>query len=222
MSFWPIAVIALIAQPAAAFTDALNAPGASERLLYLALLLAGILVFSRRRVARGSMLKMAAGWVAIFAAAMIAYSFRDEARTVYERLRGEAEPSVAILRADGEVELRKSRDGHFRATAEVNGATLAMLIDTGASHVLLSYEDARAAGIDPDALAFTQPVSTANGRTFVASVRLARIAVGTVELSGVQAAVAAEGAIKTSLLGMSFLGQLSETSFRGDRLILRN
>lgn len=214
MSVRPLAVIALatsVAHPAAAFTDALDAPGASERLLYLVLLLAGLLVFSRRRASIGSTMKMAAAWVAIFGAAMLAYSlFRAP------------DPTAAIVRAEGEVELRKSGDGHFHAATEVDGAAVRMTIDTGASLVLLSHEDAKAVGFDTDSLSFTQPVSTANGRAHVALVTLGRVAIGPVELYDVPAAVAQEGAVRTSLLGMSFLGQLTETSFRGDRLILRN
>lgn len=228
MLFWPIALIALIAivvaQLYATYPDALRAEGASEKLVYLALLLVFILVygFRRRTVRLKPVALMAAGWLAAFAALLVAYTYREEARMVFDRVRGEVSPTIAIARDDGEVELRKAWDGHFRAVALVNGARVGMLIDTGASVVLLSYEDAAAAGLTPEHLAFTHPVTTANGRSFVAPVTLESVAIGAVGLSRVRAAVAEKGKLKSSLLGMSFLGRLQETSFRGDSLILKN
>ncbi|QIE55141.1 TIGR02281 family clan AA aspartic protease [Pikeienuella piscinae] len=228
MLFWPLALIALIAiviaQLSATFPDALRAEGSSEKLIYLALLLVFILAygFRRREVRLGPMALMGVGWLAAFAALLVAYTYREEARMVFDRVRGEVSPTIAIARDDGEVELRKAWDGHFRAMALVNGARVGMLVDTGASVVLLSYEDAAAAGLDPEHLAFTQPVTTANGRSHVAPVILESVAIGAVGLSSVRAAVAEEGKLKSSLLGMSFLGRLQETSFRGDSLILRN
>ena len=93
-----------------------------------------------------------------------------------------------------------------------------MLVDTGASIVLLTYEDAEAAGLNPDELAFSQPVVTANGKAFVAPIRLDSVAIGVVGLSGVKAAVAERGKLHSSLLGMSFLKRL-DFSQRGDTLI---
>ena len=125
-------------------------------------------------------------------------------------------------RAEGVAELRKAADGHFRAVAKVNGQNVGMLIDTGASIVLLSYEDAVAAGLNPQNLSFSMPVTTANGRSKVAPVTLDNVTIGNVGLDTVRAAVARPGAIHSSLLGMSFLGRLQETSFRRDKLILKN
>ena len=97
-----------------------------------------------------------------------------------------------------------------------------MLIDTGASIVLLSHEDALAAGLDPDNLNYSMPVTTANGRSYVAPVTLASVSIGAVGLDRVKAAVAEKGRLHSSLLGMSFLGRLQETSLRRDTMILRN
>jgi aspartyl protease family protein len=227
MLFWPLAVIALVAlavaQLAGAFPDALRQEGAAERLLYLGLLLTLVLIwgFRYRRVRLRPVAMMAAGWLAAFSALIVAWTYREEAVMIFDRVRGEVTPTLALSRTQGEAELRKAWDGHFRAVATVNGANVGMMVDTGASLVLLSYEDAAAVGLRPETLAFTQPVSTANGRAFVATVTLDEVAIGAVGLTGVRAAVAEEGRLSTSLLGMSFLGRLSETSFRGDRLILR-
>ncbi|MFV0473160.1 MAG: TIGR02281 family clan AA aspartic protease [Pikeienuella sp.] len=228
MLFWPIALIVLVAilvvQLDARFPGALQAEGAGERLIYLAILLVAILIygFRRRPVRPRPAVLMAAGWLAIFAAAIAGFAYREEARAIFDRMRGEISPTIAIARAEGEVEIRKAWDGHFRAAAEVNGVAIGMLIDTGASLVLLTWEDAEAAGLNPENLAFSQPVTTANGRAFVAPATLDSVAIGAVGLSRVRAAVAERGKLRSSLLGMSFLGRLEETRFRGDRLILKN
>lgn len=168
------------------------------------------------------MLKMIAAWAGIFLVMITAYAFRDEAEMVFNRVRGAIVPSAAITTADGVVELRKGRGGHFRAAGDVNGADVEMLVDTGASLVVLTYEDAAAAGLDPENLIFSRAVLTANGRAFVAPVTLEAVSVGSITRYRVEGAVAAQGALGSSLLGMSFLGDLAETSFRGDALILRD
>ena len=228
MIFWPIALLVAIAIIASQlnvnFPHALKTEGASEQLIYLAFLLIIVMVWTFR--GRELRLKpiMIAGlvWLSAFSALIVAYAYRDEARVIVDRFRGEVSPTLAIAREEGVVELRKAWDGHFRAVTEVNGAKVGMLVDTGASIVLLSYEDAEAAGLNPAQLAFRQPVVTANGRAYVAPLPLDYIAVGNVGLSGVKAAVAEKGRLHSSLLGMSFLGRLQETSFRRDILILRN
>lgn len=228
MLFWPVALIALVAivvaQLYVAYPGVLREDGASENLVYLAFLLVIVLVygFRFRQVRVKPLALMGLIWLTVFSALVVAYTYRDTARMVWDKVRGEISPTIAIARQEGEVELRKAWDGHFRAVAQVNGGKVSMLVDTGASIVLLSYEDAVAAGLKVDALRFTQPVTTANGRAYVAPVTLETVAVGVVGLTRVKAAVAEPGKLQSSLLGMSFLGRLQETSFRRDKLILKN
>ena len=228
MLFWPIALIALIAillaQLNASFPHALNSEGASEQLVYLAFLLIIVLIYSFRfrQVRVKPLALMGLIWLTAFSGLIVAYTYRDAVRVVFDNIRGEVSPTFAVAREEGEVELRKAWDGHFRAVTKVNGANVGMLVDTGASIVLLTYEDAQSIGLDPANLSFSQPVVTANGKAFVAPVRLDSVAVGVVGLAGVKAAVAEKGKLHSSLLGMSFLGRLQETSFRRDKLILKN
>lgn len=225
---WPILFLLTAAlaiyQFDATFPDALRHEGAAERLVYLGFLLMFLLVygFRFRRVRALPLVKIAVAWCAIFAAVIVAYTYRDTIRMAWLDVRGEVSPTIAVAREPGEVELSKAWDGHFRAVTKVNGQNVGMLIDTGASIVLLAYEDAIAAGLKPQDLTFSMPVVTANGRAHVAPVTLDTVSVGTVGLTNVKAAVAEPGKIHSSLLGMSFLGRLEETSFRRDRLILRN
>ena len=102
--------------------------------------------------------------------------------------------------------------GHFTTSADINGTSIRVLVDTGATAVALSYEDARSVGLRPGSLDYTVPVSTANGVTQAARVRLKKVVIDGVSVDDVDGLVLPEGALEGTLLGMSFLGRLS--SFR--------
>ena len=118
--------------------------------------------------------------------------------------------------------MTRDRAGHFTAIAWVNGEPLRMLVDTGSSDVALPYEEAARLGVDLDALAFTRRVITANGEAMVAPIVLPEVSVGPITLRDVRASVAEPGRLASPLLGMSFLGELSEVTIRGDQLRLRS
>jgi len=97
-----------------------------------------------------------------------------------------------------------------------------MLVDTGASTVVLKPADAQKLGIDPERLRYSVPVQTANGTTYAAHVRLRNLTLGPINLTDVDALVAKPGALKENLLGMSFLSRLRSYEFSGDYLTLRS
>jgi len=127
----------------------------------------------------------------------------------------------ALAMTRGEANLNRSWDGHFRAIAQIDGADVGVLIDTGASLVLIRNDDASRIGIDLDSLAFTTPLTTANGKSFVAPLTLDTLSIGDVTVHDIRAAVAQPGALHSSLLGMSFLESLGETVIQKNRMILR-
>ena len=96
-----------------------------------------------------------------------------------------------------------------------------MVLDTGASAVVLTQEAAKAAGLPLEVLNYTVTVDTANGRTRAAPVTLDRIAIGGIIERAVPALIAQPGQLRTSLLGMSFLNRLESWEVRGDKLLLR-
>jgi aspartyl protease family protein len=120
------------------------------------------------------------------------------------------------------VRLRRRPDGHFVVRAQVNGTSVPMLIDTGATTIVLRPADARQAGLDVDRLSYSVPVQTANGMAYAAAVRLRQVTVGPIVIDGVDALVARPGALKESLLGMNFLRRLKSYEFSGDYLTLRS
>ena len=129
---------------------------------------------------------------------------------------------AASASASGIVELRAGSYGHFEANAQLNGRTIQVMVDTGASLVALTYEDAERAGIFVRNSDFTHRSQTANGIAKFAPVMLDRVSIGDITVRNVQAAVSERGKLQTSLLGMSFLGKLSRTEMRkGGVLVLQ-
>lgn len=228
MLFWPVIVIGLsvlvllLSQPAPDVV--VVGVQIDMRAVYLLVLTAALVVGGAGwMILRGGhrSLVHTAVWMGAVAGLATAFVFRDEAALVVRDLRAELMPSVALSRSTGEAVLGRAWDGHYRAETEVNGVALRLMIDTGASLVLIPFEQAPSIGIDTATLDYSMPVTTANGRSAVAPVRLTSIRIGPIAVFNVKAAVAQPGLLKTGLLGMSFLDQLAETSFQGDKLILR-
>jgi aspartyl protease family protein len=159
-------------------------------------------------------------WVTIALVLLVAYSYRYELRGVADRVMAELVPGYVITHGRS-VELARASSGDFDVTAQVNGARVAMILDTGARAVVLTREDAKAAGLPLEVLSYTASIETANGRTYAAPVKLDRVAVGGLVERSVDALIAQPGQLRTSLLGMSFLNRLQSWEVRGDRLLLR-
>jgi aspartyl protease family protein len=121
----------------------------------------------------------------------------------------------------GEASIAKSPDGHFWADATVDGHQVRFLVDTGATAVALTADDARNLGIDPTGLDYAYTVMTANGPAHAAAVKLGLVSVGRAEVTDVDAFVIDKG-LETSLLGMSYLGRLSKFEATQDALVLRS
>jgi aspartyl protease family protein len=119
-------------------------------------------------------------------------------------------------------ELKAGHGGHFVTSAEINGNSITVLVDTGATAVALSFEDARQAGLRPGSLDYTVPVSTANGVARAARVRIGQIAIDGIEVEDVDGLVMPEGALTGTLLGMSFLSRLDSFKVEDGVLTLRD
>jgi aspartyl protease family protein len=120
----------------------------------------------------------------------------------------------------GAVTLPAGQYGHFLADAEINGRDTNVMVDTGASLVALSYDDAARAGIFVRPSDFTHAAQTANGIARVAPVIISEVQIGDIRVRNVQAVVSERGASERTLLGMSFLGRLSRVEMRGTTLVL--
>ena len=130
-----------------------------------------------------AMLRDAVTWLALGLGLVTLYTYRGELTPIAARIVGELVPGASMVVEESEngateVRIRRRLDGHFAAMAKVNGKSISMVVDTGASTVVLRPEDAAEAGLDLAHLTFTVPVTTANGRTLAARVRLKKVAIG--------------------------------------------
>ncbi len=185
---------------------------------FLVLVGAGLLRLFRNRL--GEALQAGLLWVAVALVLVAIYTYRFELKDVSDRVMAELVPGRAIARGET-VEVARTANGDFQITTEINGARVAMLLDTGASSVMLTREAALAAGLPLELMRYSVPVETANGRAQAAPVTLDRIAIGGIVERSVPALVAQPGQLRISLLGMSFLTRLQGWDVRGDRIVLR-
>jgi aspartyl protease family protein len=118
-----------------------------------------------------------------------------------------------------EVTLQRSSDRHFYATASVNGHDVRFLVDTGASEIALTEDDARKVGIKFDPEKYELLGEGASGFVRGQYVELDNIQLEGIHENGVKAVVV-EGA-NVSLLGQPFLENIDEIVIRKSEMVLR-
>lgn len=183
------------------------------RLAYLVLLLVAIggfvLVEFRQRPGQASRQMLA--WVLIFVGVVAAAG-------LWEDFSNRAAPRQQVLEG-GRIEIPRSRDGHYHLAAELNGATVRFVVDTGATTIALSRRDAERIGIDTDGLAYIGQARTANGLVQTAPVMIDSFRIGEIADDRVMAVVI-NGEMELSLLGMTYLSRFARVSMEADRLLL--
>lgn len=189
-------------------------PDETARLIYLVVLGAMLIGYfaSDFRHKLNQNLQMAAIWLLIFMAAIAAYSFRDV-------IGGEIFRATPVAGAEGGIGIRRSEDGHFYMVLQANGQNIEFVVDTGASDIVLTQDDARMAGINMAALSFSGEASTANGIVPIADARLDSLNVPGFFLNNVLVSVNG-GDLDRSLLGMTYLNRFSKIAIEGERMVL--
>lgn len=182
-------------------------------------------------------LKDTLGWVAVAAALALTVLNFDTLRAWNRQLLGIPDQDTAtramvsgpngaevenLARIAGRVELRADANGHYAAQAEVNGRPISLMVDTGASLVVLTYEDAERAGVFVGAGDFNAVSQTANGIARNAVVTLDEVCVESVCVNNVRAMISEPGRLHVSLLGMTYLGRLRRVDIQSGRLTLEN
>ncbi|MBE0454161.1 retropepsin-like aspartic protease family protein [Roseovarius autotrophicus] len=185
----------------------------TTRLVYLVILgsVIGLWFFVQNRAALGKLAQYAAIWGLIFLGALAVVGLWGD-------IRQTVQPSQSMM-GESRIELPRAPDGHYYLTAEVNGVPLRLVVDTGASQIVLSRSDARRVGIDTESLVYLGRAVTANGEVRTAPVRLDRVEVGPIRDTNVRAVVNA-GEMAGSLLGMDYLQRFSRVEITGGRLVL--
>jgi aspartyl protease family protein len=217
-----LALIVLIARHDEGTVAGLAVGDFGALVYYLALVVfigGAVLMMFRESFSRA--LEAALFWIVIGFVLAFAYTYRAELRTVADRVMAEIVPGRPAQRGERVVEIARGRAGDFRVAAQVNGSRVSMVLDTGASAVVLTQEAAKAAGLPLEVLSYSVNVDTANGRTRAAAVTLDRLAVGGIAERSVPALIAQPGQLSVSLLGMSFLNRLESWEVRGDKLVMR-
>lgn len=183
------------------------------RLTYLVLLGAAVIgsFFMMNKANLGKSLQQLAIWALIFVGAIGAYGlWNDISRDVM--------PRQSVV-SQGVVEVPRRPDGHFYLTLEVDGTPVNFVVDTGASQVVLSMEDARRVGLNPDDLPFIGTAMTANGEVRTAPTTVDEMVLGDITERDVRVYVN-EGAMDMSLLGMTYLRRFDRIEIADDMLIL--
>ncbi len=155
------------------------------------------------------------------AQAVMTYGDRTVAARSVAPVVAVALPAPAAPPASRDGAIAKSADGHFWADARVNNRDIRFLVDTGATAVALSPDDARALGFSPGGLVYNYKVNTAAGPARAARVMLASISVDGARVDNVEAYVIENG-LDASLLGMSYLGRLSGFTATPTQLVLQH
>ena len=178
------------------------------QLIYLVLLLLMVVgwAVASRRTSWNKTLQYAAVWGLIILGAVAAVGLWDD-------ISRASMPYQASVVGENTISVPRSRDGHYYLTLKVNDADVRFVVDTGATDIVLTRDDA------VDALDFLGRASTANGEVATASVRLDRIALGPVEDRNVHAVVT-DGEMFGSLLGMGYLQHWGSISIARDTLTL--
>jgi len=168
--------------------------------------------FVSNRQSLGKTAQQAAIWGLIFLGAIAAYGlWGDISRSVTGR--------ATVLADEGRVVIPQSSDGHYYLTMRVNGALIDFVVDTGATQVVLSKEDAAKVGLDPEGLAYVGTAQTANGIVNTAFVSLDEMALG--EITDVSVpAVVNNAPMNGSLLGMSYLERWDTIQLSGGQMVL--
>ncbi|MEM7723039.1 MAG: TIGR02281 family clan AA aspartic protease [Pseudomonadota bacterium] len=179
-------------------------------LMLLGVVLGGYFLISNRQN-MGKMAQQAALWLFIFLGAIVAVG-------LWMDIRDDLDPPQTVTQA-GVIEVPRSPDGHYYLTLEINDTPVRFVVDTGATEMVLTQEDAARIGIDTNTLLYSGTAQTANGTVEIAPVRLERVALGGVVDEGVRALVNS-GELFESLLGMGYLNRFDRLEISDGRLVL--
>jgi aspartyl protease family protein len=201
------------------------APGAlgdSDRrmqLIYLCVILAVLAggLAARLQARPGTVLAQLGTWGVIFAALILVYSYRDHFGSLGDRFAAELLPAKGEQTGPASIAFSAEADGHYHVYGAVDGSSVRFLVDSGASDIVLSPEDARMLGMQPDQLDYTMSAQTANGVVRGAPIRIKTLKVGPIVMHDVPATVN-EAEMPVSLLGMEFLRRLKSWGVQNGRL----
>lgn len=167
------------------------------------------------------LIQQISSWTLITILILGIYSYKIEIQEFTNRLTANLIPGYGQENQDGSITFYRGNNGHFSVTATINDhKRIDFLLDTGASSVSLTHQAAKSLGIDPDSLEYNYPLSTANGISWGARIKIDKMQVGPIIIYDIEGTVSKNGLLDTSLLGMSFLNHLKEYNIQGNKLTM--
>ncbi len=159
-------------------------------------------------------------WFIIFAVLIIVYAFRFELETLKDRVLAVLIPSYSWTNDEGQLVIARHKNGHFYLDAYTkNRAKIHFLVDTGASDIALTKDDARKLGFNLSKLKYTRTYNTANGPSAAAPVRIQQLTIGKKTFYNIEGHVTS-GGLDISLLGMSLIEDFKDFKITQDMLLL--
>ena len=189
-------------------------PNSFGSLTYL-VLLGGALIASyvfHNRQNMGQMLRNMIQWALIFVGVIAAVG-------LWQDIRGDILPQQSVFAEAGRIEVPQARDGHYYLTARVNGQQVLFVVDTGATDIVMTRQDAERVGINPDGLVYSGRAGTANGIVGTAQTTVGELSVGGITDRNITVWVN-EGEMNTSLLGMAYLRRFERIEIADNMLVL--
>ena len=181
--------------------------------IYLSLL-GGVLLLSyllASRINIGKMLQQMGIWVLIFMGAIAVIGMWPEIQRTITPRQSVVDGTTIVL--------PRARDGHYYLTLDINNVPVEFVVDTGASQVVLTQDDAKRIGLNPSSLSYLGTASTANGTVRTAAVRLDTVSLAAITDTNVRAVVN-DGQMFGSLLGMTYLSNFDSITIKDGQLIL--
>ena len=184
------------------------------RLVYLVILLTAVVgwMIAENRASLGKSVRSLLVWGMIFLGVTAGYGLWGD-------VRDDIVPRQTVLEDGAGIMVPRAEDGHFHLTLELDGVPVDFLVDTGASDLVLTRQDAQRVGLDPDSLVFLGRARTANGMVKTAYTTVDSVALGPFRFNRVGVAVNG-GEMQGSLLGMSFLSMFERLEISDNRLLL--
>ncbi|MBB3993925.1 aspartyl protease family protein [Sulfitobacter undariae] len=186
----------------------------TANLIYLVLLGCAVMgwFFTANREGIGKVLQQAMIWGFIFLGVVAGYG-------LWSDVQRQTSADQMLQLGKGQISVPRQSDGHYYLTLALNGENIRFVVDTGASNMVLSLDDARRVGIDPDSLNFLGSANTANGTVRTAPIRLNTVRLGDITDTDVFASVNG-GEMDGSLLGMAYLEKWGRIEISGGELRL--
>ena len=159
----------------------------------------------------GKSARQAVAWGLIFVGVVAGYG-------LWSDIRDDVMPRQSVI-GQGVIEVPRGFDGHYRLTLNLNNVPVNFIVDTGASDVLLTREDAQRVGLDLNDLVFSGIANTANGTVTTAHARIANVRLGDISDQNLSVSVNG-GDMDGSLLGMTYLQRFQKIEIAAGKLIL--